>query len=1065
MNFQTLNAWPVLPANPGPWEFFWFHLPQAIPGFATALIGLLFFAAASYFAVRGGRFFSYGGAALTALGFGALGFLHALRTVLPGGELPAVLSGILYLFIFLIIPGMYYLGYYLTGERYGVFKWFAHFSLVPAVVGIPGFLSTTAFSLEYLDYLSLADVWLIPWGILSGLGYVFLGLPLFIRHVRATEIPPEKVKERRALHLGFHALIFAAIINLPAFLRMNLYPAAMFAFVPLLILAYGLFRADIGGLRRFLYTGNGLFYALNLLTAVALLSIALTATYGLSPSSYAGTAFPWVIFPLVSAVIVFSMGMLVGGTNPGQRLNQLASFSLYIIGFQLIAQAGHALGLDAFTARRIEQAALVVAAFSISVNMRLMHQAAAEKVPGYMLFLDMAAGVGAVFALTPFMHEGYHEYYFGDAGAAGPLYWFHVGLLGILMFRVGRVWWKARVDDGPEANPARMRSANVTALYILTTNGAVLLGIPAAIGLPVPSLLPLAFIPVLLLNRALFRHDGRLRHSHSLGISRRISRFVVFLAPLFLVVYFPSFAGRASVIHTIFHMILVASPVVLIVYQFVFLFSRPVSEQLDRTHARLEVERNEANRARGEIEKLNEISRKVNSVLDFEENLAHISEYIRANFPIEVVWFQLVDRDRNDLFTVRVDAPDDALEGQVDFALNCRIPLDPQGGIIYDVYLRKHPLYFSRRRENYRTGMDRLLAENFQHNSLLLMPLMAHNELIAMIILTNNSRPLKMTRQEFAQLKQFCDYITGFVHSAFLFREVERSRKLAVESRKYAEESRRLAEESTARSEKQKAELEKEILLAKKIQETLLPGRLPEMTGARLAFKYAPMLGVGGDFIDVLYEKDRELLGFFICDVSGHGVSAAFLAAMVKMSLHNWSETLERPVETLERVRAALSGKLAKHFISSCTGYIELRTGKVVLSNAGHPPLLWAQDNEIVGTVGPRGRVIWDNYLWNLNFQEQEFTLAPRDKIILYTDGIIEAQNTSDEMLGEAALIDLVHQFKYNTPDDFCRNVYQEVLRFTGDRPQLDDDFTLFVIEYTGPDEGQRENPPEARTG
>ncbi len=134
----------------------------------------------------------------------------------------------------------------------------------------------------------------------------------------------------------------------------------------------------------------------------------------------------------------------------------------------------------------------------------------------------------------------------------------------------------------------------------------------------------------------------------------------------------------------------------------------------------------------------------------------------------------------------------------------------------------------------------------------------------------------------------------------------------------------------------QSEELNRQIMMARRIQMSLLPVRLPDIPAVTLSFKYQPMMAVGGDFVDFSYNS-REMM-LFICDVSGHGVPAAFLSAMVKMSLPSCYSAGKNTSLAMDRLYQSLMGKMGGHFISAVFCHIDLATGAMVSSNAGHPP-------------------------------------------------------------------------------------------------------------------------------
>ena len=246
----------------------------------------------------------------------------------------------------------------------------------------------------------------------------------------------------------------------------------------------------------------------------------------------------------------------------------------------------------------------------------------------------------------------------------------------------------------------------------------------------------------------------------------------------------------------------------------------------------------------------------------------------------------------------------------------------------------------------------------------------------------------------------------------------------------------------------QSLELEKQIQIAQKIQSSLLPEAIPYISNAKVSFKYQPMMGVGGDFIDFYYKNKDELI-LFICDVSGHGVPAAFLATMVKMTIQNCYERMLKPTEALKKIHSSLIGKMSGHFISAIYCSIDLITGVLRYSNAGHLPIIQITKDGSAKYISSKGRVISE--ILPVKVEEQVILLSEGDKIILYTDGITEARNSSNEMLGEDRLLAIVEENYTQTTNELCNIIYNSVLTFTGDNTgQFTDDITILAAEYLG---------------
>lgn len=273
---------------------------------------------------------------------------------------------------------------------------------------------------------------------------------------------------------------------------------------------------------------------------------------------------------------------------------------------------------------------------------------------------------------------------------------------------------------------------------------------------------------------------------------------------------------------------------------------------------------------------------------------------------------------------------------------------------------------------------------------------------------------------------------------------------LIIEISNFNESLERKVEERTHTIQEQSQELEKQIMIAKKIQLSLLPEDVPKINGASLSFRYQPMMGVGGDFIDFDYKNENDLL-LFICDVSGHGVPAAFLATMVKMSLQDCYELKLGPAESLKRIHKALQGKLSGHFLSAIYCHINLQDGIMTSANAGHLPILKVGLSGEHEFINSKGRIICEAF--KTNSEEVKTKLKNGDKIILYTDGITEARNLEQEMFGDKRLIDISLKYHFDSSFDLCNKIYDSVLNFTGNsQSQFTDDITILVAEYSGQD-------------
>ncbi len=260
--------------------------------------------------------------------------------------------------------------------------------------------------------------------------------------------------------------------------------------------------------------------------------------------------------------------------------------------------------------------------------------------------------------------------------------------------------------------------------------------------------------------------------------------------------------------------------------------------------------------------------------------------------------------------------------------------------------------------------------------------------------------------------------------------------------------------------ENQRIALDQDIQAAARIQHCLLPSALPKFPNIDLAWQFEPCQKVGGDIFNVMPLDDHHL-GFYVVDVSGHGVPSALIAVAVSQALQPYGGHLtasgdsdgDQPrVVSPETVVRELDREFPlerfNNYFTIAYLVLDTRSGLLRYCSAGHPvPYIVRRDG------GPEslkrgGAVIGMDSL--IPFHEQRVRLAPGDKIILYTDGIIEHQNPSGEMFGSKRLLRALHELKDLPVSRITEEILQAVKSFGGPC-EPEDDITLLAAEYQGP--------------
>ncbi|TGM92960.1 serine/threonine protein phosphatase [Leptospira levettii] len=288
-------------------------------------------------------------------------------------------------------------------------------------------------------------------------------------------------------------------------------------------------------------------------------------------------------------------------------------------------------------------------------------------------------------------------------------------------------------------------------------------------------------------------------------------------------------------------------------------------------------------------------------------------------------------------------------------------------------------------------------------------------------------------------------------------RERERAQETSLKSLQVLNELKEKANEElelkvlerTAVIEEQRIEIEKQLDMAKRIQESLFPQKEIIPNGVEIEFKNIPMMKVGGDLYDIVWRPEKQELGVFICDVSGHGIPAALLSALVKTSLEKWKEDPSDLKENLESIRNQIMPNLREHFVTASLLHLQTDTGVLTFARAGHFPLFIIRKSGALVSLKPMGRIITP--IFDILAEEEKFQLEKGDLIVMLTDGLTEAREPSTlQMFGEDKLLRLVTDLRNKPLLTIRDEVFQSVIHLSGGIRAIQDDLTLGLIRYTG---------------
>jgi serine phosphatase RsbU (regulator of sigma subunit) len=237
--------------------------------------------------------------------------------------------------------------------------------------------------------------------------------------------------------------------------------------------------------------------------------------------------------------------------------------------------------------------------------------------------------------------------------------------------------------------------------------------------------------------------------------------------------------------------------------------------------------------------------------------------------------------------------------------------------------------------------------------------------------------------------------------------------------------------------------------IADTLQRSLLPPQIPDIPGYRIAAWFRPLgesVQMGGDFYDV-YPAGRGWC-VVVGDVAGKGPAAAAVTSVVRYALHSITARETAPVEVLERLNEVLLRRnepqrfcsMVYVYLESCEGDARLRIG-----NAGHPPLLIGRDDGTVEMVGNHGMLL--GVAEKTEFEEAVAVIRPGDTVLMYTDGLSEAERDG-HLLGDDGVARLLSALRGRGAEEVLRGLERALLEYQGTPPR--DDVAVLVVQPMG---------------
>lgn len=241
----------------------------------------------------------------------------------------------------------------------------------------------------------------------------------------------------------------------------------------------------------------------------------------------------------------------------------------------------------------------------------------------------------------------------------------------------------------------------------------------------------------------------------------------------------------------------------------------------------------------------------------------------------------------------------------------------------------------------------------------------------------------------------------------------------------------------------QSARMKRDLEVAAQVQRSILPATLPQVKGLSFAAHARPAREVGGDFYDV-FQLDDQHLGVLIADVSDKSIHAAFFMAISRALFLTEARRTLSPREVVVAVNDLLLDVSSEDnmFVTAFYGVLHMDTRQLTYVRAGHDRPVLYRANGTLDVLEGAGRFL--GMLPDLSVEERTIELGAGDRLVMYSDGVPDANNRAGERYGLDRLRTGVKPPHTDRADDLAAAILADVLAFQQDAPQFDD-ITLLV--------------------
>jgi sigma-B regulation protein RsbU (phosphoserine phosphatase) len=252
---------------------------------------------------------------------------------------------------------------------------------------------------------------------------------------------------------------------------------------------------------------------------------------------------------------------------------------------------------------------------------------------------------------------------------------------------------------------------------------------------------------------------------------------------------------------------------------------------------------------------------------------------------------------------------------------------------------------------------------------------------------------------------------------------------------------------SVKAKERENANLSSDLSAARNVQSCLLPARTAAIQGLDIHSAYRPAREVGGDYYDFL-PLDSRRMGLVVADVSGKSVPAALIMSTTRAMLRAVAPDNPSAAQVLSQVNAMLAADIPKGmFVTACYMIIDPKGRSLLCASAGHTPLLVGRRDGRVEQVAPGGIALGfdPGPVFQRSLREARLELEAGDRILAYTDGVVECQNPAKEEYSDRRLREFLRRNRALSSRDFVESLLADLDRHRGES-EIHDDTTIVTF-------------------